>query len=82
MKHTLCWDCANSCGNCDWSSCFQPVEGWETENTSTGLRVVNCPEFKRDAYEGGTIRGKDWEKTLIRRQIRYEGKKSLHPITP
>lgn len=35
-EHTLCWNCANACGNCSWSGYdkaakrvrFQPVEGW------------------------------------------------------
>ena len=82
MNQTLCWDCAKSCGGCSWSARFEPVPGWVTEKTTNGIRVVDCPEFSRDAYEGGTIRRKDYERILLRRQIRYEGKGSLHPIAP
>lgn len=82
MNQTLCWDCAKACGGCRWSDVLRPVLKWQTEPTNNGLRVVNCPEFERDAYEGGTIRAKDYQKTLLRRQIRYEGKGSLHPIAP
>ena len=28
-KETLCWDCDNACGNCDWSKALVPVKGWD-----------------------------------------------------
>lgn len=28
VKEQLCWTCQKACGECSWSSCFQPVEGW------------------------------------------------------
>lgn len=80
---TLCWDCENACnGGCTWSEKLEPVDGWTAQKTANGYVVHDCPEFKRDAYEGGAIRPKDYRERLIRRQIRYEGKKSLtlHPI--
>lgn len=30
-KEQLCWTCQKACGDCSWSSCFQPVEGWTAE---------------------------------------------------
>lgn len=46
---TLCWDCGNACNNgCSWSKELKPVAGWATEETSTGLRVIACPEFRQD----------------------------------
>ena len=31
VKEQLCWACQKACGDCSWSSCFQPVEGWTAE---------------------------------------------------
>jgi hypothetical protein len=58
-QHTLCWGCANACGNCAWSRSFQPVPGWEAKPTkinNNALRydgrytpsflVISCPEFE------------------------------------
>lgn len=56
---TICWECANACGNCSWSRNLTPVEGWEVTETGDptyllSLRkivptvsVKSCPEFKR-----------------------------------
>ena len=39
VKEQLCWACQKACGDCSWSSCFQPVEGWTAEK---------CPEYVPD----------------------------------
>lgn len=67
FKHytqTLCWDCANACGGCTWSSRLQPVRGWQAEETEIiiyrngyvregSYRVISCPQFYRDAKNHG-----------------------------
>lgn len=64
-KPTICWDCANACGGCNWSANLEPVKGWEAEKTriTTSVRqtveswrVIKCPEFKRDARMNGLVR--------------------------
>lgn len=74
---TLCWDCARAIGprsnRCSWANDFEPVDGWEAEFTvvhagnageTTSYLVRSCPEFVRDAWEGGAKRleeGSRWE---------------------
>lgn len=64
---TLCWDCANYCGGCSWSEHLNhtPVKGWrafrrdlsnKTGETIESYVVIDCPEFIRDAEEGGQYR--------------------------
>lgn len=66
---TLCWDCARSVGprsnRCSWANDFEPVKGWTAELTvvhagnageTTSYYVSRCPEFVRDAWEGGSRR--------------------------
>ena len=64
-NQTLCWDCAKACAGCNWSRQHEPVDGWEAVPTKIKIcstvemdtyRVINCPEFERDALNGGTIR--------------------------
>ena len=53
---TLCWKCANACGDCSWSDHWEhsPVEGWKavpTEMRNDGRVAVSyivteCPEFR------------------------------------
>jgi len=58
---TLCWDCEKAIGKCPWSRELQPVEGWNAIHTITnnghvtteGYLVLDCPLFKRDAYDHG-----------------------------
>ena len=61
-EKTLCWDCANAMGTCSWSKKMIPVEGWEAIPTEKqqfrgeplkSFLVTKCPEFKRDAWNGG-----------------------------
>ena len=63
-KFTLCWDCENATGGCCWSDHWlhQPVPGWTAEPRQLRLdnhtkvlnwQVLECPEFKRDAFGGG-----------------------------
>lgn len=56
-----CWDCANACGGCEWSSKFQPVPGWDASpviqkfhgggtprDYLTGSYAIRaCPKFRR-----------------------------------
>lgn len=57
---TLCWDCKNACGGCNWSKNLAPVKGWEVKiarsKCQVSYLVVRCPEFKRDAIGGGIKR--------------------------
>ena len=64
---TLCWDCANACVGCSWSRQFLPVKGWKATRTYgktfDSYIVHECPEFVRDAYQGGVKRYKKQEVT-------------------
>ena len=62
-SYTLCWDCKKAIGGCRWSNSLKPVKGWDAvELKATATRpygsyfVKDCPEFERDAYNGGTSR--------------------------
>ena len=62
-KFTLCFDCAKAIGGCNWSDHGKPVKGWDAEKfPPSGTKpyeayfIKNCPEFVRDAYDGGTRR--------------------------
>ena len=59
-NYTICWDCKNACGGCSWSSSLIPVKGWTaipTHNCSqSSYLVTECPEFERDALNGGLKR--------------------------
>lgn len=58
IKQTLCWDCANACGRCNWSQRFEPVDGWAAAYNEKydSYCVTDCPEFERDALNGGLRR--------------------------
>jgi len=60
VVYTLCWDCKNACGGCDWSRELVPVEGWKAVPTynkcQASYSVKECPEFIRDANGGGLRR--------------------------
>ena len=73
-QFTICWDCARATGGCPWSDRLRPVKGWvakELKPTSTRpystYIVLECPGFKRDAYDGGTKR--------VPREIKLEPEK-------
>lgn len=68
---TKCWDCANACGRCSWSSRFIPVPGWDAIKVPLGKSVrmpsddpedqftyivKSCPLFSADAKGYGTSR--------------------------
>lgn len=66
-NHTLCWDCEKAVGGCSWTDHWshKPVEGWVAEprrlrldnnNACTSYVVRECPEFVRDAFDGGVNR--------------------------
>lgn len=66
-RQTLCWDCAKACGDCSWTQWreYRPVPGWKAEprtmkNQCNGSYetwcVIACPEFERDATNGGAYR--------------------------
>ena len=61
---TLCWECANFCGNCDWSAEGKPVKGWKAKRTlinnvdgfgkkriDKSFKVFECPLFKSDKHK-------------------------------
>lgn len=68
---TLCWDCAKAAHDgCSWAESLKPVEGWEAVPTVKqqfrgeplhSFLVISCPEFERDAYNGGTMWPKEYE---------------------
>lgn len=57
---TLCWDCANALGFCNWSQRLEPVEGWDAQwvPDKETYHVSDCPLFIRDAVGGGLKRYK------------------------
>ena len=65
-EFTKCWECAKAIKNgCTWSDHLEPVEGWEAIPTVKSqfrgdplhsFMVVACPEFERDAWNGGAVR--------------------------
>lgn len=74
-SQTLCWECANACGGCEWSSEFIPVPGWVAEKRrkkehcsaayehfNTSYLVMECPKFKRDSMDHG-----------LKRLVKYNG---------
>ncbi len=64
-KCSLCFDCYNATGGCSWSKFLIPVKGWVAEKTSDEYggcyRVDSCPQFARDAFEGGQTRATNKE---------------------
>lgn len=78
MEASLCWDCRQSTnGGCKRSEKLLPVEGWTVTENKNGVRVLDCPQFVRDSYEGGMLRPKEYakKKTKDRGNIRiFEGK--------
>ena len=68
---TKCWDCAKAANNgCSWSDHLEPVEGWVAVPTVKSqfrgdplhsFLVMDCPEFERDAWNGGTLRQEQYE---------------------
>ena len=49
---SLCWDCRNAVGGCEWSQSFTPVDGWEaiprTIRDDDSFLVIKCPKFEED----------------------------------
>lgn len=49
---SLCWDCKNAVGGCEWSQSFTPVDGWEaiprTIGNEDSFCVIKCPKFVED----------------------------------
>ena len=49
---SLCWDCKNATGGCEWSQSFTPVDGWEaiprTIRDEDSFCVIKCPKFVED----------------------------------
>ena len=55
---TICWNCANACGDCSWSDHWrhEPVPGWKATRVplkmnggyETTYIVQECPEFLPD----------------------------------
>ena len=65
---TLCWDCEKAIGDCRWSSKLRPIKGWKIIKTQKKIHgggeyesciVLECPEFKADAYGSGLKRLSD-----------------------
>lgn len=72
---SLCLDCKKCVGLCSWSHHLHPVEGWVAEETvvriaagtTTGYRVISCPEFEREPERDVRIESRRYEyfKNLI-----------------
>lgn len=76
MTQSLCWDCkkAVTC-ECSWADNFTPVEGWKAVPTvkkpykgrpMKSFLVYECPEFERDATDGGLKRLGDAGEVVIK----------------
>ena len=75
---TKCWDCAKAASHgCTWSASLQPVEGWTAVPTEKYLvkgqkiksfLVTDCPEFERDAWNGGALRLDEYDEHKRRHQ--------------
>lgn len=86
MKDTLCWECENACGGCNWSrKKASPVQGWNAiRNDLVGgiesYVVISCPEFVSDGKEHKIARKqkgyRKWDsaQTLQLYRLRREGK--------
>lgn len=56
QKPTLCWRCQRAVKECPWSANFEPVPGWEAEETLISASyapihsylVKKCPLFEPD----------------------------------
>ena len=94
-KTTLCWHCRNAVpsaagAGCSWSRRFQPVPGWEAEETKIwvggdrrtvpSFRVVRCPEFQAERIgqkkAAAQMRRRMWD-TKRAEQLKAEGKSNL-----
>ena len=49
---SLCWDCKNAVGGCEWSQSFTPVDGWDTIprtiRDDDRFCVIKYPKFVED----------------------------------
>lgn len=50
----LCWTCQNATGNCSWSACLKPVDGWVVKISGresvlgTPYKIISCPQYIQD----------------------------------
>lgn len=53
----LCWMCSKAYGGCNWSACFEPVEGWTAEPIVLSPKspypvhtyhISECPEYEKE----------------------------------
>ena len=65
-SYSLCWNCKKATGGCSWAEALKPINGWTaTYIKKTSSRpydtymVEGCPEFIRDAFDGGLKRYKE-----------------------
>ena len=55
-RQTLCWSCQRAVKECPWSANFEPVPGWEAEETvvassycpTPSYHVIKCPLYEPD----------------------------------
>lgn len=64
MTTQPCWSCAKACGGCRWSAKFEPVPGWDAEESTIKYNdgtpkapkirnvrsyiIKSCPEYEHD----------------------------------
>ena len=82
---SLCWNCANACGNCEWSASLEPVKGWQAvrtfnEDYGEGYQVVQCPKFVRDAHKAGQIRMTEEELCCLLGKLPLENEEAVLPF--
>lgn len=61
---TLCWSCQRAVKECPWSANFEPVDGWEADETKImgpygvipSYFVRKCPLYDPDPPQEQTIR--------------------------
>lgn len=50
---SICWNCKNNCGGCEWSADFSYVKNWEInskkiKNSKKSLIIVkSCPKYEQ-----------------------------------
>jgi len=75
---TLCWKCANACGDCSWSNHWEhlPVPGWKAVPTemrndfrvAVSYIVTECPEFVPEKPKKAAVNRTVWMEAALRRK--------------
>ena len=82
---SICWDCERACAGCSWSRRFKPVPGWnalpaklvQRDGPVSTYIVLECPQFKRDAYNYG-MKWSNKSNEIIRRSVPKKNETGIH----